>query len=146
MPKKPVILEGEARRKAWGELDRDARRRIIRTVNRGRALTDPQEAGLAVGYAVTQQNMWKRIWFAGPVFAVLLDLMKHFPPRQIGIDAIVATLSFGGISFVLWRLARTAESRNRAVVQEASTRATHLPGERPAARPRPQKRKRKKRR
>lgn len=145
MPKKPVILEGEARRKAWDQLDRDARKRIIRTVNRGQALSDPQEAGLAVGFAKTQQNMWKKIWFAGPVLAVVLDLTRQFPLKQVGIDALVATLSFGGISFVLWRLARAAETRNREVVQQAA-RSSHLPGERAAARPRPQQRKRKKRR
>lgn len=145
MPKKPVILEGEARRKAWEQLDKEARRRVIQGVNRGKALADPHEAGLAVGFAVTQQNMWKKIWFAGPVLAVVIDLIKQLPPRQIGIDLVIATISFGAISFLMWRLARTAETRNREVVQVAS-RPSHLPGERPPARPRPQQKKRKKRR
>ncbi len=141
MAKKPSIPEGEARRAAWARLTSAERRRIVRTVNRAQALSDPREAALAVGVAQNQQRFWRKGWVVGPLAAGLLFANQGW--FAFSLNVAMATLLFGLMAYLFSRRARKAEALNREVVQAA--RVEHLPSQR-ASRPAGRKRRKRKRR
>jgi hypothetical protein len=117
MPPKPTIPEGPAYRAAWARLDRPARRRITRAVNRSQPLDDPSEAAIAVGFARAQQRFWRRGWLLGPAAAVILQATAGW--QAIVVNAVIAAALFLLIGWFFIRRARLAETRNRAVVEAA---------------------------
>lgn len=104
------IPDPQAHRRAWSKLDWRTRRRIVRSVNRGRALDDPKEAGLAVGVAQGQQRFWRWAWLLGPLAAlfVLDDGVAVYLA-----NAGLATTILGLMAWFWYRRAQRAEAANR---------------------------------
>lgn len=117
------IPDPQAHRKQWAKLDWRTRRRIVRSVNRGRALEDRKEAGLAVGVAQGQQRFWRWAWLLGPLAALfVLD-------EGVGVylgNAGLATSILGLMSWFWYRRAQRAEGLNRDVALGRSKRR-HTP-------------------
>lgn len=108
------IPDPEAHRRAWRRLDWRTRRRIVRAVNRGRALDKRREARLAVGVAEGQQRFWRWAWLLGPV-AALFVLDEGFGVYLA--NAAFATSILGLMSWFWFRRASRAEALNRDVVR-----------------------------
>jgi hypothetical protein len=109
----PSIPEGPAFTEEWRELDRDARRRIRRAVNRAQAAEDPREAALAVAVARGQQRFWRFGWVIGPVLAMLLSATE--PLQVILANGLFGTILLVVLAFVFVRRAKRAEARNLEV-------------------------------
>lgn len=97
-------------RQRWQRLDRAAKKRVRRAVNRGQACEKRSEAALAVVVGRQQRIAWLVTW---PVVAVLVAL----PSIPEGPVAVLVTLVVGTVvyaPFALWfhRRARRAVQRN----------------------------------
>lgn len=115
MAKRTRIPEGAEYRQRWAQLDRPARRRVMRAVNRARALDKRNEAVLAVALARAQQRFWRVAWLLGPALGALLAYDQ--PVTAIVANAGLAAAVFGVLAvFFRWR-ARRAEEVNLQVVE-----------------------------
>jgi hypothetical protein len=102
---------------AWGRLSTADRRRILRAVNRMRALEDPREAAMAVEVAQRQRRMWRRWWWVIPLLGGLLALPGGV--EVAATNAVVGGVLVGVLAAAFsWRAGRSAEL-NQAVVDAA---------------------------
>jgi len=144
MPRELDRREAQARFMA---LPLDRRRIVMRSVNRGVAVSDRSLAPLAVAFARHQQRFWRVSWLIGPVFGLLQFALA--PWQQALLNAGAGTAAIGGMALWWWARARRAEQANMALLDagrplgDASRTARgHLPV-RPDPRPsRPRGRKR----
>jgi hypothetical protein len=128
------IPDADAYRARWAALEVADRRRIVRAVNRGRALDDPKEAALAVHTARNQQRFWRKAWLIGPV-AALLTLTQG--AMVYLVNAAFATAILGLMAWFWYRRSRRSETANRHVAERAGR---DLMGEQPPTiQPRPPK-------
>ena len=114
MAKPQKIPEGQAYRDAWAALDRDARRRVRRAVNRGQALDNRAEARVAVALARSQRSFWRWGWIVGPGIVLAFTIREEWPVvlANVGMVAVVV----GAMSLYFNRRARRAEAANLAIV------------------------------
>lgn len=89
------------------------RRRIMKAVNRGKALDDRRDALLAVNVARQQQRFWKWAWLMGPAVSVLFFDQGW---QAVLANALVATLILGGMSAFWYLRARRSEHANLEAV------------------------------
>lgn len=115
MAKAQKIPEGQAYRDAWAALDRDARRRVRRAVNRGRAVDNRAEARVAVALARSQRNFWRWGWIVGPGIVLAFTIREEWPVilANVGLVGVVV----GVMSFYFNRRSRRAEAVNLAIVE-----------------------------
>ncbi|MDP9023272.1 MAG: hypothetical protein M3N57_11390 [Actinomycetota bacterium] len=125
MPSARSRPDPDAHRQQWSKLDFSTRRRIVRAVNRGRALDDPREAALAVRVARNQQRFWRWAWLIGPVAAMLLQRRSGWV--AMAWNAAVAGVLFAVMAWLFHRRAQRAEAANRAVTDRTRTARRHLP-------------------
>lgn len=109
----------------WGQLDSTARRRIVRSVNKGQALDNPREAALAVVTARRQQWFWKRAWLLGPV-AGLLTIGQGFGVYLA--NAFLSTAIIGLMGYFWYRRAERAAAIN---LEAAAGRGKRKPKKKP---------------
>lgn len=103
------IPDRDEYQRRWRALEFADRRRILRAVNRGEALTHRKEAALAVALARKQQRFWSRAW----LFAPLLGLFSYQQGVvAVALNAAVATLALGAAAWFWLRRARRAEATN----------------------------------
>lgn len=144
-------LDRDTHRARWAALSFRERRRILRAVNRGRAVEDRRDAALAVGAARMQQRFWRWAW--------LLVIPVSLLSLREGTEQFLTSLALGlglvgGMSWFFHRRARRAEEANLALLEQGRRsghrRREHLPragGSDHLPRPRPTaKRKRRRRR
>ena len=127
----PSVPEGSAFTDAWRALDRDARRRIRRAVNRAQPAEDPREAVLAVAVARGQRRFWRYGWVLGPVFAALLLFREPLP--VLIANGLFALVVFAVLGLFFTRRARRAEDLNLEVARRGKRRPADK-GARPAKR------------
>ncbi len=115
MAKPQKIPEGQEYRDAWAALDRDARRRVRRAVNRGRAADNRAEARVAVALARSQRNFWRWGWVVGPAIVLAFTIREEWPVivANVGLVAVIV----GAMSLYFNRRSRRAEAANMAVVE-----------------------------
>ena len=101
-------------RSAWAALDIKERRRILKAVNRGRAMEDRRDARLAIGAAQQQKRFWSKAWLLGPLVA-LFFLTQGV--AVYAVNAAFATLVLGLMATFWYRRADRAEQRNREVTE-----------------------------
>lgn len=92
----------------WSKLDVTDRRRILKAVRRGEALTNRREARVAIGVARQQQRYWRWIWLLGP--AVGLALIPQW--TAVALNAVLGALLMGFLSVHRIRKARACEAAN----------------------------------
>jgi hypothetical protein len=117
----PSVPEGSAFSEAWRALDRDARRRVRRAVNRAQPVQDAREATLAVAVARGQRRFWRYGWLLGPVFAVILLVREPLP--VVIANGVFAVVVFGVLALFFSRRARRAEERNLEVARKSKRRS-----------------------
>jgi hypothetical protein len=116
------IPDEHEHRRRWTALPVPERRRIVKAVNQGTALRDRTEAILAVGVARKQRRFWSRAWILGPL-ASLLFLRQGLVPFLV--NAAMATLILGGMSWFWYHRARGAERANLEVLGLTPDEAAH---------------------
>lgn len=99
-------------------LDLRQRRAIIKAVNRGKVVEDRRHAHLAVGVARRQARFWRVAWLLGPVVA-LTSLFSNNDMTVALLNAAVATVTLGAMSYFFFSRARRAETAN---LEAASSR------------------------
>lgn len=113
MSRKTTIPDSSEFRERWQRLDRDAKKRVRRAVNRGQACQKRSEAGLAVVMARQQKIAWLVTW---PLVVVIVALPSIGQGAAAVIAAMVVAAGLYG-PFAVWfhRRARRAEERNLGV-------------------------------
>lgn len=109
----PRIPDEDDHRRRWAALPVSERREVMRAVNRGAALHHRPHSILAVGVARKQQRFWSRAWLLGPVVS-LLFLSQGVVAFLV--NAGLATIVLGGMSFFWHRRAKQAEQANLAAL------------------------------
>lgn len=107
-------------RQRWQRLDRAGRKRVRRSVNRGRSCERRDEAALAVVVARQQKVAWLVTW---PLVTVLVGLTAI----GRGLVAVLATMTltlviYAPFAVFFHRRARRAEELNRAAVERRGSR------------------------
>ncbi|MFO8075849.1 MAG: hypothetical protein ACQETV_02990 [Actinomycetota bacterium] len=120
MPKPHEIPEGQAFRDAWTKLDKDARRRVRRAINRGQAVETRKEARVAVGMARSQLRFWRWGWMVGPVVVFALTLAQGIEVAVF--NTLIVTVVVAGMALFFRRRALRAEARNLEVVERKRKR------------------------
>lgn len=115
MAKSQKIPEGQAYRDAWAALDRDARRRVRRAVNRGRAVDNRAEARVAVALARSQRNFWRWGWIIGPGIVLAFTIREEWPVILANVGMVGVVVGVMSLYFN-WR-SRRAEAVNLAVIE-----------------------------
>jgi hypothetical protein len=119
-------------------LETKQRRAVMRAVNRGQAVEVRTHAPMAVAVAQRQLKFWKWAWLLGPALGAFQLLVV--PLEAALLNAGLATLGLGVVSFIWYRRADRAERLNRDIFEgrrapgpggAVSDTGTHLPGERP---------------
>lgn len=113
------IPDKDRYRQLWRELPAADRRRIVRAVNRGRAVESRREAALAVVTARSQQRFWSKAWLLGPI-ATLFALGQGW--QAYLINAVMGTAVLGAMAYFWTRRAARAERANLAVADPRAAR------------------------
>ena len=92
----------------WAKLDVKDRRRILKAVRRGEALTNRREARIAVGVARQQQRYWRWIWLLG--LAIGLAVIPEW--TAVVLNSLLGGLLMGFLSMHRIRKARACEAAN----------------------------------
>ncbi len=120
MPKPHEIPEGQAFRDAWAKLDKDARRRVRRAINRGRPVDTRKEARVAVAMARSQLRFWRWGWMVGPLVVFALTFAQGIEVAVF--NTAIVTVVVAGMALFFRRRAQRAESRNLEVVERRRKR------------------------
>ena len=117
MAPRTEIPTGDRYRSEWARLDKDARRRVRRAANRGRAVEggNPREAALAAALAVNQQRFWRWGWVIGPVFVGVVTVVDTGIVAAL-INAAIVGVVVGAMAVYFYRRAQRAEAENREVM------------------------------
>jgi hypothetical protein len=102
----------------WLDVDRTVRRRVARAVRSGRAVSDPREAALGVGYADASLDWLSRRGRLRP-FHLLLALLAVFE-LVITWSWPIASLLYPALGFGFLRLRAPALRRRLATAREAN--------------------------
>lgn len=109
------------------------RRRIVKAVNRGQQLDNPNDAAMAVMTARSQKRFWTYAWLLGPVSSLFV-LLQDASFQTWLVNAVLITAIMGALSFFWYRRADRAESSNRERAQSKGKkkagrpRQNHKPG------------------
>jgi hypothetical protein len=117
MPTSPADKARERALRAWAQMDRRDRRRVLKHVNRMQALEDPVEANIAIWLAERQRRIWVRWWWIFPLLGGLTAAPRGWTAVAInvGIGAVFIALLAAAYA---WRARRSIEI-NRAVVDKS---------------------------
>ena len=115
MAKSQKIPEGQEYRDAWAALDRDARRRVRRAVNRGRPVENRGEARVAVALARSQRRFWRWGWIIGPGIVAGFTIREELIVVLVNVGLVAVVV--GMMSLYFTQRSKRAEQANLAVVE-----------------------------
>jgi anti-sigma factor RsiW len=113
-----TFSKADARRlnERFAMLDRQDRRAIVRSVNRGVPMTRKRDAELAVGVARRQQRFWTRAWLLGPAIAVVQVVVTPIGWVEGLLLGAWGAVLLGLMAAWWWTRARRAELENLKVI------------------------------
>jgi hypothetical protein len=117
------IPDRDEHRRRFAALSFADRRAIVKAVNRGQLVEKRKHAPLAVVVARRQQRIWRWGWIAGPLIGL----------AQLGvsveaalINAVIGTLTLGGLARFWYLRAARAEAANLALAEGRKRDAQEL--------------------
>jgi len=117
-PPRATFSKEDARRlnERFSMLDRQERRAIVRSVNRGVPMARRRDAELAVGVARRQQRFWTRAWLLGPAIALVQVIVTPIGWQEGLLLGVWGAVLLGMMAAWWWTRARRAELENLRVI------------------------------